>query len=685
VTSGPNATSDLDGNVSTPAGFIGTCTTAGSGTCTKSYTDMAAGSAGHTDTLTAFNDANANQNFDGGEINGTASQNWSLATGTFCVDLDPNASLDPVHSSQSFTATVTDGTLGTDTNGTNNCSGNPVSGVSLVFSKTDAGGATTALSNTGAQLTNANGQVTDTLTETNSSNGSTQVSVAGSLGTTYTLTGNPGPNTVTWATPGQATSISCTPSDQLHATGGTATFSCSVTDAFGNGVPNATNIDGRVTAGPNAGNDLDGDPASALGTFADDRTADGTGHLTLSYTDLAHTTADDTVVIFKDSSGLADTEDATQTPNSGNLTARWNANLSTAKIAIDMQPTGTDTTPPTANATACDASFASFGGATWETSGTSRAGKVHAVCVGVADAANSPLQGASVTLASTGVGQLTDATGANAASTKTAVTDATGTARFYVYSTLVGAQHLTATASEIPGSATGTQNWIPAGTSNLTVSPTSATINAGQTQTVIFHATDAFGNDEVGQAVSVVLTPTPAGAAEFADGTCCTKTVTTGGNGQASVDVKGISAGLASVAGTATGNDVNGTAPTCGTTCTATSNLTITIASGPASTSITGLNASPRPVHRGQLLTVSGDLTSPSAACESGQIIDITVGLRHGRVLHGTATTDSGGAFSASFRMPRSTRFRGGVHIAAQFAGTSTCGASSATTTDGLK
>src|SRR5436309_234447 len=56
VTKGPNASQDLDGDGSTPPGYIGFCQTGGDGSCSKSLTDMAKISG--TDTIVAFSDQN---------------------------------------------------------------------------------------------------------------------------------------------------------------------------------------------------------------------------------------------------------------------------------------------------------------------------------------------------------------------------------------------------------------------------------------------------------------------------------------------------------------------------------------------------------------------------------------------------------------------------------------------------
>lgn len=63
VTAGINSTRDVDGNPSTPAGFIGQCTTGADGTCSETYTSTVVG----VDTIAACIDANANFQCDGTE------------------------------------------------------------------------------------------------------------------------------------------------------------------------------------------------------------------------------------------------------------------------------------------------------------------------------------------------------------------------------------------------------------------------------------------------------------------------------------------------------------------------------------------------------------------------------------------------------------------------------------------
>jgi Ca2+-binding RTX toxin-like protein len=85
VTGGPHADNNLDNDANTPNGFFGQCTTDANGRCSASYTGSELG----TDTIQAFLDANANFQFDGGEISDEVSKTWvALGQGTARVRLD---------------------------------------------------------------------------------------------------------------------------------------------------------------------------------------------------------------------------------------------------------------------------------------------------------------------------------------------------------------------------------------------------------------------------------------------------------------------------------------------------------------------------------------------------------------------------------------------------------------------
>jgi hypothetical protein len=85
VTVGPNANQDLDGDPSSPPGFIGFCVTKTDGTCTKTYSD--ASKAKGADTINAYLDANGNQVPDQGELQATAHQVWGGGTGAVPTSL----------------------------------------------------------------------------------------------------------------------------------------------------------------------------------------------------------------------------------------------------------------------------------------------------------------------------------------------------------------------------------------------------------------------------------------------------------------------------------------------------------------------------------------------------------------------------------------------------------------------
>lgn len=85
VTGGPSVASDLDGNPSTPAGYVGRCTTATDGRCALRYTGVAPG----TDSLQAFVDTDGDVKVDPGELQVTVSITWVAAgKGTTRVRMD---------------------------------------------------------------------------------------------------------------------------------------------------------------------------------------------------------------------------------------------------------------------------------------------------------------------------------------------------------------------------------------------------------------------------------------------------------------------------------------------------------------------------------------------------------------------------------------------------------------------
>ena len=99
VTSGPNATKDLDGNPSTPPGYFGFCTTgANGGQCAMKYTDMAKKNG--IDVVTTFLDTNGNQMPDPGELQASGKQTWGTPVTPTSLTIQPSTKT-TIHPGQS--------------------------------------------------------------------------------------------------------------------------------------------------------------------------------------------------------------------------------------------------------------------------------------------------------------------------------------------------------------------------------------------------------------------------------------------------------------------------------------------------------------------------------------------------------------------------------------------------------
>ena len=134
-------------------------------------------------------------------------------------------------------------------------------------------------------------------------------------------------------------------------------------------------------------------------------------------------------------------------------------------IAIDLLPdtdastaATNDTAPGTTNAEECDADPAALNGPAWEDRDADPLNVVHLVCVSATEAGTAS-NGEMVTLTTSGVGTIVDATGAPASNT--AQIDS-GYAKFYITSTVSGLQTLTATVDGATVSDTAQKYWQPA-------------------------------------------------------------------------------------------------------------------------------------------------------------------------------------------------------------------------------
>ena len=99
VTSGPNASKDLDGNPSTPPGYFGFCTTAAAGgQCAMKYTDMAKKNG--IDIVTTFLDADGNQMPDPSELQASGRQTWGTPVTPTSLTIQPSTKT-TIHPGQS--------------------------------------------------------------------------------------------------------------------------------------------------------------------------------------------------------------------------------------------------------------------------------------------------------------------------------------------------------------------------------------------------------------------------------------------------------------------------------------------------------------------------------------------------------------------------------------------------------
>ncbi len=331
--------------------------------------------------------------------------------------------------------------------------------------------------------------------------------------------------TKTWAITGKPTDIACTPETDRNLQGEQHTVTCTVTDAFGDGV-SGQKVAFRVVSGPNSGNDLDSDPTTTPGFIAE-ATTGANGVATGTYTGIANpSTTPDTIRAWVDDNGNGGT---TTGPDAGDSVTHaalqdevlkyWTiqANLTNAKIAIDMEPTGNANTPSdvgTANNQKCDANLgANFGktpanGGDWEAETDDQVNQVERVCVSVKGVDGNIQKGLPVTLTSSGNGVLTNDDGtATGETSQTQPIGDDGYAVFFITADVTGDQTLTATAEHVSGSATGVKHWTSFPARNVTIENVGGdTANAGGTHRLRVTVTDRNGNPVPNQDVTLTET-----------------------------------------------------------------------------------------------------------------------------------------------------------------------------------
>lgn len=604
VTAGPDADDNNDLNsgpdgsgLTTPNGYIGDCSTDVNGTCTETFSAADQGSEVGTDTVDVFVNsageigaalfvADADDPKDAGGV----SKQYTPANGggATCIDVDPNTETVGVTGNQVFTVFVTTGTFDAagDTadaaGATNNdCPGTAVSGIALDWTITDDAPDASLVPDTDPVnedvervVTDVNGSATITMENDTDAVGNNTITVAepGTATPAGDLDG-----VVTWAAAGTATAIDCVPEDSLKTTGTVMSFTATITDAFGTGV-SGVNVDAQIQTGPNSTRDVDSNPVTAVG-YVGEGTSNASGVVSFSYTGIADDTANggnDVIDCFIDATGpdndVDDGEGAAQADGpdvntymdaeeqtdvgdvSDFIDALWrtSAQQTAANVEIDLVPAGLDSAPGTTNAQTCNGNLdATFGGATWEATDTDDVNNVHLVCVSAvqAGAGDQPeLNGATVTLTSTGVGTLTDSNGPPPSdATQNAVIGSDGYARFYIYSATAGTQNLVASIPGVTDTDTVVKTWnaVAAGEARIIdCEPETQTRQVNTQATVTCTVTDGLTNPVAG--VAVTFSRTEAGGSTS---TIVSQQTTTDANGVTFITVNSATPGTTTVTG----------------------------------------------------------------------------------------------------------------------------------------
>jgi Ca2+-binding RTX toxin-like protein len=434
------------GNSSTPAGYFGSCTTGGNGSCA---TEPAyAGSEIGTDTIAVWvnspgetgNDVFAADGDDPQDPGGIQKQ-WVVAGGgATCIDVDPNNDTNPPTGTHTLVAFVTKGSYNSandnaDTAGQvqNDCGGAAVSGVGVEFNLSSDQTPDTRI------VPDDNGGE-DTETAVTDANGRTSVTV-----------------------------------DNKNDQAGTSSW---------------TNV------------------ANVLGTGAE---------------------SGDTSV-----------------------TKTWSA---TADVELDMHSEGTgadDTVPGVTNTQVCNANLSNFGDTTgsddWDATHTGALNTVELVCVSARDAAGNLMVGATATLSSSGVGTTTDSNGPPPSSATSSAPIATdGYAKFYIHSTTVGTQTVTASVAGVGATDSGTKTYstpAPAEARIIDCTPKSAGNSPGTVHEIVCQATDGFANAVPGVTVSWSKADSGGASSVFVS-----QATTTDAGGRARARIRSDTAGTTSVTG----------------------------------------------------------------------------------------------------------------------------------------
>jgi adhesin/invasin len=410
--------------VTGPNSASGAKTTDVNGQAQFCYTGTNAGG----DLITAFADTNGSGVQDPGEPSGTANKTY-VPAGPNTLTLMPAASTNTVGTQHCVTATATD------------AFGNPSSGVTVIFTVTGANSAS------GSATTNASGQAQFCYTGTTAgldtikAFADTDKSGTQGAGEPFAVA------TKTW-TPGGPALITLTPATATNVVGVQHCVIATVTDAFGNRVPNVSVVFSVTGANPQ--------PATT-------KTTDQNGNATFCYTGTK--AGEDLIEAFADSNG-----DGQQQFGEPFATATKTYTPAAAATVV--------LTPATA---------------------TNTVGTQHCVTATVRDAFANPTPNVTVFFS---------VSGANSAS-GTATTDANGQAQFCYTGTKAGEDTIEAVADANAnnkadlGEPTGlaTKTYKPGPPASLSLAPKTATNEAGQQHCVTATVTDQFGNATPGIAV----------------------------------------------------------------------------------------------------------------------------------------------------------------------------------------
>jgi Bacterial Ig-like domain (group 1) len=498
--------------------------------------------------------------------------------------------------SVTYTATVLDSSTNS-----------PIPGVTVSFAGTSGGTGGPITPSNGVATTGADGTATFTVTDASPANLDDDL-VTASIGNSY----GAGPTTAEWLTR-QASDITLTPLLQTVTRGGVVSVTGQLVDQFGSpfAVPGGSMLFGSSN------------PSTPLVPMS------ATGSATFTYTSTS-TSVPDSITAHEgavSSSHPALVEFVNGSTTASSVTVDTSGNGSSLVCPGTGAPNNTNLTIGVSDTTVC----------------------------AIVKNSNSPaetLAGKSVTF-TVSIGKV-DATNPTATSTTTYTvpTGPNGIATAVVSSNTSGTQTVTATADGASGSGTLTYALPTVDKArNIVVSPTSASITAGNQQKFTWTVTDQFANPVAGATVSY----TQAGAG--LSGATSSGTLVTGADGTASVVITTASTdnGAGSVTGTlqqaappAPLNQCNDAAgvPASATTagnCTAAATYTVLGSSLPTSVALKIAGG----VTKGHQETVTATVTNANGSPAGNQVIRFLVTGANGLI--GSSVTNSAGVATFTY------------------------------------